>query len=223
MVKRAKSNLAAKVYASIKQDIFEFRLLPGQRFTESEVAARTKVSRTPVREALHKLEREGYLKVSSRSGWNVKPFDFEFYNHLYDLRMILETNAVKCICALEPLPDFSELREIWLVAANKRVKDGWDAAQLDEHFHESLVRAAGNPEIARVHHDVSERIRIIRRLDFSHADRIAATYDEHAKILRAILARRADHAILLLKTHIETSQTEVRKITLHKLQSAQRG
>ena len=92
-----------------------------------------------------------------------------------------------------------------------------------EQFHESLVRAAGNPEIARVYHDVSERIRIIRRLDFTHTDRIAATYEEHAKILSAILARRADHAILLLKSHIETSQTEVRKITLHKLQTAQRG
>jgi len=223
MAKRIKNNLAVKVYASIKQDIFEFRLLPGQRFTEAEVAARTKVSRTPVREALHKLEREGYLKVSSRNGWNVKPFDFEFYNHLYDLRMILETTAVKRICAMQPLPDFAELQAAWLVPVKKRVKDGWDAAQLDEQFHESLVRAAGNPEISRVYHDVSERIRIIRRLDFTHTDRIAATYEEHAKILSAVLARRADHAILLLKSHIETSQTEVRKITLHKLQTAQRG
>lgn len=222
MAKRVKNNLAANVYARIKQDIFEFRLLPGQRFTEAEIAARTKVSRTPVREALHKLEREGYLKVSSRSGWNVKPFDFEFYSHLYDLRQILETTAVKKICALESLPDFSELKAAWLVPAKNRVKDGWEAAQLDEQFHESLVRAAGNPEIARVYHDVSERIRIIRRLDFTHTDRIAATYEEHAKILRAILARRADQAILLLKSHIETSQKEVRKITLHKLQNAQR-
>ena len=66
-----KNNLAATVYEQIKRDIFDFRLLPGDRFTETEVAERVGVSRTPVREALYKLEREGYIQVSSRNGWSV--------------------------------------------------------------------------------------------------------------------------------------------------------
>jgi hypothetical protein len=62
----------------------------------------------------------------------------------------------------------------------------------DEAFHCALVAAAGNAEVARVHRDVTERIRIIRRLDFTKQARIDATYDEHAKILkrRAAQARR---------------------------------
>ena len=88
----------------------------------------------------------------------------------------------------------------------------------------TLVRAAGNDETARVHWDVTERIRIIRRLDFTRADRIDATYAEHAKILRAVIQRKADAAVMLLKSHIEQSKLEVRKITLHALLEArQRG
>ena len=61
--------MADKVYEQVKRDIFDFRLLPGDRFSESDVAQRTGVSRTPVREALHKLAKEGYIQVASRSGW----------------------------------------------------------------------------------------------------------------------------------------------------------
>jgi DNA-binding GntR family transcriptional regulator len=84
----------------------------------------------------------------------------------------------------------------------------------------TLVGAAGNPEMARVHCDLTERIRILRRLDFGSAERIVCTYDEHAAILRAILYGRADQAVMLLRAHIEASKAEVRKITLHRLYSA---
>ncbi|HQD15514.1 MAG TPA: FCD domain-containing protein, partial [Ottowia sp.] len=70
---------------------------------------------------------------------------------------------------------------------------------------------------ARVHRDVTERIRIIRRLDFTQQPRIEATYEEHGKILQAIRAHRGDQAAMLLRAHIETSQAEVRKITLHQV------
>ena len=71
-----------------------------------------------------------------------------------------------------------------------------------------------------MHWDVTERIRIIRRLDFTRADRMDATYAEHAKILRSVIQRKPDAALLLLKTHIEQSKAEVRKITLGTLHEA---
>ena len=84
----------------------------------------------------------------------------------------------------------------------------------------TLVAAAGNPELARMHADVTERIRIVRRLDFTQAERIQYTYDEHAAILRAILARKPQQATLLLRSHIEQSKLEVRKISIHRLHLA---
>jgi len=92
--------------------------------------------------------------------------------------------------------------------------------RLDEAFHSSLVHAIGNQEMARVHDDITERIRIIRRLDFTKKARVEATYDEHARILRAITRRRTDEAQHLLRAHIEQSKLEVRQITLDMLYQA---
>jgi len=71
-----------------------------------------------------------------------------------------------------------------------------------------------------VHQDVTERIRIVRRLDFTRPDRIEATYQEHGKVLRAIIQRKLDVAQMLLKSHIEQSKIEVRKISLHAMHEA---
>jgi DNA-binding GntR family transcriptional regulator len=215
-----KKNLAETVYRQIKEDIFDFHLLPGSRFTEAEVASRLKVSRTPVREALFRLEREGYLVVHSRSGWSVRPFDFQQFENLYDLRVLLEEGAVKMLCEMETPPSLEDLWETWLVPKSRRLTDWQALARLDEHFHEQLVAAAGNPEITRVHHEVTERIRIIRRLDFTRKLRIENTYEEHGNILKAIKKRKADHAEMLLRSHIEMSKAEVRKITIHMLHTA---
>lgn len=211
---------AQKIYDQIKRDIFDFRLPPGERFSESDIARRTGVSRTPVREALHKLEKEGYLQVASRSGWNVRPFDFQFFENLYDVRLILELAAVREICDRETTIDLRELKEAWFVPAAKRLHDMKSVSQLDERFHEALVEAAGNPELSRLHRDVTERIRIIRRLDFTQDRRIECTYDEHAQILRHLLARKRNQAEILLRAHIESSKAEVRKITLHMMHQA---
>jgi DNA-binding GntR family transcriptional regulator len=187
-VRTVRRSVADQVYENVKQDIAEFRLIPGDRFTENELSLRLKVSRTPVRQSLYRLQQEGYVEVLFRSGWRVLPFDFDKFEQLYDL-----------------------------VAPQDRSDDTVQVSQWDEQFHCALVEAAGNMEIARVHKEVTDRIRIIRRLDFTKQARIDATYEEHAKILKAIQRKRSDQATLLLRAHIETSQAEVRKITLHQV------
>ena len=122
---------------------------------------------------------------------------------------------------MEPAPNLEDLKKIWLVKPEDRLEDGPTVGALDERFHEQLVEATGNMEMARIHHDISERLRIIRRIDFTQKKRVEATYDEHAKILRTIIERRSDEAKSYLKTHIEASKAEVRKITLHMLYEAQ--
>ncbi|MGB2337996.1 MAG: GntR family transcriptional regulator, partial [Alcanivorax sp.] len=85
--------LAEQIYLQLKQDMFDFRLMPGDRFSENEVAERMGVSRTPVREALFRLQRETFVDVLYRSGWQVKPFDFKYFEELYDVRTVLECAA----------------------------------------------------------------------------------------------------------------------------------
>jgi DNA-binding GntR family transcriptional regulator len=219
--------LAAIAYDRLKRSIFDFELIPGDRFSESDIAIRLGMSRTPVREALVRLQREGYLDVQFKSGWTVRPLDFDLFEHLYDLRMVLETTAVRRLCEGDADQNAKNalalLEKVWLVSKEFRETVPADVADNDAEFHLAIVKAAGNPEIARVHEMVTDRLRIIRRLDFAQPARVDATYEEHAQILKALLRRRADQAVMLLKAHIETSQTEVRKITLHKLYAARNG
>jgi DNA-binding GntR family transcriptional regulator len=217
----ARANLAEQVYATLKAEIHDFQLVAGDRFSEAELGNRLGVSRTPVREALFRLRNEGFLEVEAKLGWFVKPIDFGKLEQLYDLRVVLELASLLKLCnRVEDSPELDALKEIWLVPVAERLTDARLVGANDEQFHATLVRAAGNAEMARVHWDVTERIRIIRHLDFTRLDRIEATYTEHAKILRAVIQRKADQAQLLLKTHIEQSKAEVRKITLHTLHEA---
>jgi len=217
----ARGNLAEQVYTRLKADIHDFKLVPGDRFSEIELGTRLGVSRTPVREALFRLRNEGFLDVESKTGWFVRPIDFARLEQLYDLRVILELASVARLCTRsEDAPELDPLKAAWLVPVAERLAEAHAVGALDEAFHASLVRAAGNAEVARVHWDVTERIRIVRRLDFTRGDRIEATYTEHGKILRAILQRKLDQAQMLLRAHIEQSKAEVRKITLHTLHEA---
>lgn len=215
-----RENLADRIYDQIKDMIFDFQLLPGDYFSEAEIAERFAASRTPVREALYRLRREHYVEVHFRSGWQIKPFDFKVFEELYDFRILLECAAIDRLCALTEAPEaLQALRDFWLAPESEWVTD-ISLCDQDREFHSTLVAAAGNREMHRVHRELSERIHIIRRLDFTKGYRIAATYQEHAAILEAIGHRRADHAKRLMTAHIAVSRDEVRKITIHMLQEA---
>jgi DNA-binding GntR family transcriptional regulator len=214
--------LADQAYARLKQMIFDFALMPGSRCSEGELAQRLSVSRTPLRQALQRLEREGFLQVLPKIGWQVAPLDFDVFDELYDLRILIECHAARLLTQAAERPALQHLADIWLVPEAHRLGDGAAVGRLDEAFHSQLVKASGNREMSRVHREITERIRIIRRLDFTKPARVEATYDEHARILRAVTRRRDDEAQRLLRAHIEQSKLEVRHITLDTLYHARR-
>jgi len=216
-----KTTLARTVYDRLKDDIFEFRMAPGRRYSEQELASALGVSRTPLRFALHVLASEGYLdRVGGHAGWLVKPFNLAYYEDLYEFRTEIELIAVRRLCAMDPAPDLSELCAFWRVPKRLRDTDGKTVAREDEKLHSTLVRLAGNVEMLRTHTDLTERIRIIRRLDFIEPARIKAAFDEHAKILGALIERKADMAETMIRAHIGASRAEIRQITMHRLSLA---
>ena len=187
--------LGEQIYLRIKQEIFDFYLLPHDRFTETQIAER----------------------------YQVKPLDFARIDELYDLRIVLESAAVDRLCGLVDLPEMLEaLCQVWIVPQEQRHTDMQTVAELDEAFHSGLVAATGNREMLRVHREVTEHIRIVRRLDFSQRARIEETYNEHVSILKALRLRKRDDTLLMLRAHIEQSKIEVRKLSLSMLSEARR-
>lgn len=216
----ASSALADQAYEAVKQMIFDFELLPGLRFSEAELTSRLGISRTPLRQALQRLQNQGFVGVLPKMGWFVSPIDFEVMDELYDLRILIESHAVERLVKTPDLPALQALQAIWLVKPAQRKREAKVLETMDEAFHATLVAAAANREMKRVHEEVTDRIRLIRHLDFTKDSRITATYEEHGAILRAILERRKAEAVRLLKAHIEQSKIEVRKITLDAMYEA---
>lgn len=216
-------NLSDDVYARIKADIFDFKLMPGERFTETECAQAYQVSRTPVRQALLALQQEGFVELASRVGWQVRPLNLNYYQQLYDVRIVLENEAIRLISKNKPElnPILVALKAIWMVPSEEFLTDFKQVVANDEDFHRQLILATGNIEMARIHNEITEKIRMIRRLDFTKPDRIKLTYFEHQKILSLIFSGLVDEATASITKHIEMSRDEVKKITLQMMSQPQ--
>ena len=217
------SSLAEHAYAEIKQKIFDFEMMPGELISESNLAKLVDVSRTPLRQALQQLQHGGFIKAIPKIGWQVAPLNFDKLDELYDFRILIESNAITVLCnSTQNNQIIKDLQKIWLTSKSKRNFNTVNIGVLDEQFHTSLVKASGNEEMLKTHSEITERIRIVRRLDFTSIDRINSTYSEHSRIIKAILAKKTAEAQKLLKAHIEHSKIEVRKITLGMLQEAKK-
>ena len=217
------SSLAEHAYVQIKQKIFNFEMMPGDLISEGNLAKLVAVSRTPLRQALQQLQHGGFIKAIPKIGWQVAPLDFDKLDELYDFRILIELHAIMALCnSRRDNPILDELQAIWLRPKSKRSFDTVGVGMLDEQFHSSLVKASGNVEMLKTHAEITERIKIVRRLDFTKNNRINDTYDEHGQIIKAIIAGRGAEAQRLLKAHIEQSKIEVRKITLGMLQEAKK-
>lgn len=216
---QASKSLANVIYQQIKDDIFSFQLKPGQRFTETDIAEKYQVSRTPIRQVLYRLEQEGYVNVHFRSGWEIKPLDFNFYQELFDLRMILEKEAVKRLCTIdhEQSAELQQLKQLWLVEPELYNQNIKELILQSEDFHCALVRAAGNKQIAKIHHEASEKIRIVLSLGAMREFDIQHAYEDHGSILQCILNHDAQGAIHLAEHHVLHSIEDVKSITLHML------
>ncbi len=213
--------MADQAYDNIKRRIFDFDLMPGDRLSESDLALQINVSRTPLRQALQRLQHEGFVEAIPKVGWLIPLLNFEKFDELYDFRILIECFAARELCArAKERTELHKLARIWQVPSKERLQEAVKVSALDEAFHMQIVESTGNREILRTYREITERIRIIRRLDFTKADRVSATYDEHAKVLSAIQRSRADEAQRLLRTHIELSKLEVRKITVGMLDQA---
>jgi len=214
-------NLADHAYLSIKQQIFTFSLMPGDLLSENTLSRTVSVSRTPLRQALQRLQYEGIVVAIPKVGWQVVPVNFAKLDELYDFRLLIETHCVAQLCATTAChTTIEKMLDSWDVDEKLMPSAGLEVGALDEGFHQGLVAALGNAEMIRTHTDITERIRLVRRLDFTQQNRILDTFREHTAILKSILNQDSGQAQQLIRTHIAASKAKVREITLAMLQNA---
>jgi DNA-binding GntR family transcriptional regulator len=201
---------AQRVHDELRADLLAGAFSYGERLVEEQLAERFQTSRTPVREALRRLEGDGHVVRDRSGGMRPNPPRVSAMHELYAVRIVLEDLAVRGAAAQRG-PQLEALRDEWRELAQELHDEGPDFVHADEAFHEGLARASGNRAAERYIRDINERIRVLRIHDFTTFDRIAATVDEHLEIAGAACAGRADAAAALMRVHVERSAAVVER------------
>lgn len=216
---RTRKLSSPEIYVTLRQMILESELAPGARVTESELAAKFRVSRTPIREALHRLEVEGLLEIRPKQGCFIRSIDMEKISDYYNVRVALEAMAIEQACVNMPDEELKKLADIWNPAKRPRHGDAIDDVKAaEESFHITLAEHSGNPVLADYLRDVNDHIRVVRRLAFMDEKTVAETYRDHYEICRLLLKRDARGARAAMIEHITKSQDKARNVTLSQFQ-----
>lgn len=196
------------IFTSLKERIIHYELRPRERLTEAGLAAQYGLSRTPVREALRKLEQEGWVVLIPHQGYYVRDFSVKELDDIYEVRIALERFAVRLAAERMGAEQYADLHAFWGRPEPAQEIDNLAMLRADESFHESIARATGNGELLRALRSINERIRIIRRIDFTDPERIRQTYQQHLRILE-LLHRRDAAAEEAMEAHIRESKATI--------------
>jgi DNA-binding GntR family transcriptional regulator len=191
-----------RVYASLREMAIRFKLKPGERLTELDIAERFSVSRTPVREALNRLVNEGFLVADGVRGFAVRELDPKQCFDLYELRLALESTAVRLAVGRASDEELAQLAKMARRAnrepANCTVER---IVELDEEFHEQIAVLSGNGQLAETLRAVNARIRFVRLIDMEDRPR-SRSLGDHVIVARALEARDAEAAIKAIEEHV---------------------
>jgi DNA-binding GntR family transcriptional regulator len=198
-----------RIFDELREDILSCVLQPGSELRESELALRYGVSKSPIRDALQKLEFEGLVQIAPRQGHRVVPISIMDAHDILELRETLEQAAVKKIAAVASNDDLDSLNK-FRIADIGTMKA---FAAYNRSFHAEICQMAGNARQSAVMcslMDNYERLCIVS-LSSRHKESAAmsAALKEHNEIIEALQARDGRRAARLSAKHIRKSQSQV--------------
>ena len=192
-----------------------FLIRPGQRINEVELAQQLRVSRTPVRAALNRLVRDGFMTLRPNRGFFVREIDPEDVRALYELRAAVERASARLACERASDADIATASAAWeRDAAALNPLDAERATAADEALHLSIAEMAGNSHMVATLKGINLLIRYFRRIDIETVPRRLNTFDEHRMILAALAERDAARAGDLMEKHVTISAEHAMKVTL---------
>jgi len=195
------------VFEHLREAIITGMLRPGERLMELQLAEEMGVSRTPVREAIRKLELEGLIIMVARRGAYVSDLSMRDIAETFEIRGALESLAAG-LAAERIAPEELEQLERTLVSIGECIEtsDIQQIVTLDEEFHAILFAASRNQRLSQIVSNLREQITRFRRTSLSTPGRFKAVFQEHKGIVEAISERNSNLAQALAKEHIENAE-----------------
>lgn len=198
-----KENLGNQVFEQLKEMIFNGEFPLGERIIESEVADSIGISRTPVREALHKLEAEKLLVHLPKGGYVVKGMSLSEIKETFDIRVILESFAgflaAKRCNDKEILPLEKKLEEFEEYLVKNDLKE---LTRINTEFHELLYALSKSPKLIKMINGLRDDIFLFREILLDSMKMAGLSHDDHKEMIKAIKNREAKKVERLIKEHI---------------------
>ncbi len=198
------------VFNTLRQAILRGELEPGERLMEIQLAERLGVSRTPIREAIRKLELEGLVLMIPRKGAEVASISEKSLRDVLEVRRSLEELASELACQRMTAEQIEELRSAQREFA-AAVEEGsiMRMAECDEHFHDLIYEGTGNTRLIQILNNLREQMYRYRLEYIKDADKRQMLLAEHDGILKAIEGRRGAEARRVMREHIDNQAITV--------------
>jgi DNA-binding GntR family transcriptional regulator len=192
-------NLTELTYRSIKESLLNGRFGELARLTEDSLAKQLGISKSPVREALNRLEAEGLIRIESRRGASVRRFSAKEVRDLYDLRAALEVHSID---AATITPKFLRDLGASIGRTKKFLKSGDKLAHIEEDmkFHGMITAASGNVELCRVLENVQQKTLLCRSKSYELSSSTSPV--AHRRIYEALKKGDKREAQVAMQEHI---------------------
>lgn len=198
-----RTNLNDAAEAAIRAMIVDGALSAGERLNEVHLAARLGVSRTPLREALNRLVAEGAVEARPRLGYFVKPLTLEEFEQLYDIRPLLDPEAL-CSAGL-PAPERIDVLER-LNQRMMRAKSATARIALDDEWHVALIDHCPNRVLVGIIQNMMLRTKRYELAWMREAAGVAQAGDAHGEIIHQLRARRLKDACAALRENLSSAK-----------------
>ena len=204
-------SLTETAYLRLKREILENRMPPGFQALEPELAKRLGMSRTPVREAVIRLQEDGLVEVIPRRGMRVLPLSPEDMREIYQILVCVEGEAAALLAARQPAEE--ELAPLWATVADMEAaleRDDLDAwADADNRYHSELVERCGNHRLAAIAMTYQNQAHRVRMLTLRLREKPTKSTADHREQIAAIAAGDAVRARRLYRAHRERAAAEL--------------
>lgn len=211
------------VFNTLRQAILIGELKPGERLMEIHLADRLGVSRTPIREAIHKLEREGLVTIVPRRGAEVAQITEKSMNDVLEVRRALDALCVELACDRITEEELADLK----TACDRfeqcvRTGDSKKIAQADVALHDIIVRATGNQRLIQLVNNLSEQMYRYRFEYIKDSSQHKTLVEEHRIIYQSIVRKDKKTAAEAARTHIDNQEKAIiRQIRLDRAGSGE--
>lgn len=195
------------VFETLRDAIINQVLRPGERLMEIQLAEEMGVSRTPVREAIRKLELEGFVVMVPRKGAYVAGISMKDIHEVFEVRAALEALAASLAAERITEEELEEMeRRLVKEAEETELNNLRSIVEIDTSFHDILYRTARNSRLVHFVNLLQEQLHRFRSASLARPGRSRTALEEHRKIVEALADRDGKRAEQLAREHIENAE-----------------